>query len=219
MIFFSNTYCQLDKESEKNKDVRETRTYLDPLLNIVGTRFNYGNANGELSDYKKSLIGLQVGVSFQAGLTPKFSLVSELYFLMKGGGLEAENPLTLEESNIRLYTFELPVLARFHFGKIHLNTGPSVAYNFYGSQKIGDSTSDLSFGNLEEDFERWEFGVQIGGGYTFRTKKKRFTLDIRYNYGLTDVSKSKSIYNRSLIASLHFSNPWKKNPLGLKSNH
>ena len=96
MIFLAgNTFGQTEEtRSDKIKDDQVTRTYLDLLLNVVSTNFNYGKSNSSLADYKKSPFGAQVGVSFQAGITPKVSLVSELYFIMKGGQLDANNPLT-----------------------------------------------------------------------------------------------------------------------------
>ncbi len=199
--------------SEKIKTVKATTTYLDLVLNVVGTNLNYGKSNSALSDYKKSVLGGQFGVSFQAGITPRVSLVTELYLFMKGGELKANNPLTGHNTNIRLYTLELPVLARVHFGRFHVNAGPSIAYNIYGSQKMENSTSDLSFNNSSENFKRWEAGVQMGGGYTFHTKKKTIRLDVRYNYGLTNIANSGEMYNRSLILALHFGKPWKTNPL------
>ena len=201
-------------KSEKIKSDRVTETYLDLVLNVVGTNLNYGKSNSALSDYKKSVLGAQVGVSLQAGITPRISLVSELYFFMKGGELKANNPLTSSNTTIRLYTLELPVMARVHFGRFHLNAGPSIAYNIYGSQKNENSTSDLAFNNSAESFNRWEGGVQMGGGYTFHTKRKTIRLDVRYNYGLTNIANSGEMYNRSLILALHFAKPWKTNPLG-----
>jgi hypothetical protein len=218
MIFLSkNSFGQTNGSGlEKIKSERVTETYLDLVLNVVGTNLNYGKSNSALSDFKKSVLGGQLGVSFQAGITQRVSLVSELYFFMKGGELKANNPLTTSNTNIRLYTLELPVMARVHFGRIHLNAGPSIAYTIYGSQKNENSTSDLSFNNSAENFKRWEAGVQIGGGYTFHTKKKTIRLDVRYNYGLTNIANSGEMYNRSLILALHFAKPWKKNPLGRK---
>jgi hypothetical protein len=218
MIFLAgSTYGQIEgSESEKIRDNKSVKTYLDPVLNVVGTNLNYGKSNGTLTDYKKSVLGAQVGVSFQAGISPRVSLVTELYFLMKGGELKPNNPLVGYNTNIRLYTLEFPVLARVHFGRFHLNAGPSIAYNIYGSHKIENSTSDLSFNNSSENFKRWEVGAQMGGGYAFHTKKKMVRLDIRYNYGLTNIANSGEMYNRSLILALHFSRPWKTNPLGRK---
>ncbi len=215
IILNGNSFGQTNG-SEKIKTGRVTESYLDLVLNVVGTNLNYGKSNSALADYKKSVLGAQVGVSFQAGITPHVSIVSELYFFMKGGALKANNPLTTSNTNIRLYTLELPVLARVHFGRFHLNAGPSIAYNIYGSQKNENSTSDVAFNNSAESFKRWEAGVQMGGGYTFHTKKKTVRLDVRYNYGLTNIANSGEMYNRSLILALHFAKPWKTNPLARK---
>jgi hypothetical protein len=215
IILSGNSFGQTNETGlEKIKNARVTETYLDLVLNVVGTNLNYGKSNSALSDYKKSVLGAQVGVSLQAGITPHLSLVSELYFFMKGGELKANNPLTSSNTNIRLYTLELPVLARVHFGRFHLNAGPSIAYNIYGSQKNESSTSDLAFNNSTQGYSRLEAGVQMGGGYTFHTKKKAIRLDVRYNYGLTNIVNSGEMYNRSLILALHFAKPWKTNPLG-----
>ncbi len=194
------------------------KTYLDPVLNLVGTNFNYGTANSSLKDYKKSTLGAQVGVTFQAGITPAFSLVSEFYFMMKGGKLNVNNPLTTKESTIRLYTLELPVLARIHFGNAYANAGPSVAYNLNGTKKINDVSAHVSFTNSGEAFKRLDAGVQVGGGYMFPMGQKRLAIDIRYCYGLTNISYDKEMYNRSLIVSVHFSKAWKTNPLAKNRN-
>lgn len=198
--------------------VKTAKTYLDPVINLVSTNLNYGSANSALSDYKKSVLGAQVGVSFQAGITPAFSLVSELYFSMKGGKLKTNNPLTINESTIRLYAIEVPLLARFHFSEFHINAGPSIAYNFYGTRNINDKTSDLSFDSSTNGFKRFDAGLQAGGGYTFHTKTKRITLDLRYNYGLTNISNGQEMYNRSFIVSIHVSKAWKTNPFSKHKN-
>ncbi len=217
IILSGNSFGQTTElTSEKTKAVKKTTSYLDLVLNVVGTNLNYGKSNSALSDYKKSVLGGQLGVSYQAGITPSFSIVPELYFFMKGGELKANNPLTASNTNIRLYTLEFPVLARVHFGKFHLNAGPSIAYNIYGSQKMENSTSDLPFNSANESFKRWEAGVQMGGGYTFHTKKKTVRLDVRYNYGLTNIANRGEMYNRSLIIALHFAKPLNTNLLARK---
>jgi Outer membrane protein beta-barrel domain len=215
MIFLSeNSFGQTNElGSESTKEKVTQNTYLDLVLNVVGTHLNYGGSNSALADYKKATLGGQLGVSFRAGISPKFSLVSELYFLMKGGSLLANNPLTTNKTTLRLYTVELPVLARYHFGKFHVNAGPSIAYNFYGTREIEGSTSSVSFNNSSDGFKHWDAGVQMGAGYMFHTKRKAILLDVRYNYGLTNIAQTGEMYNRSLILALHFTKPWKTNPL------
>lgn len=83
-------------------------------LNSLTTNFNYGSANSDLKSYKKDYRGFQAGISYQAGITPHFSIVPELYFAMKGGILQKNNPLTGGKSTLRINSLELPVLARVH---------------------------------------------------------------------------------------------------------
>lgn len=200
---------------EKGNDGRRTaHTYFDVVLNLVSTNLHYGDANSAMKDYKKSVLGAQAGVSFQAGITPNFSLVPELYFMMKGGKLKEGNPQTGVERTLRFYTAELPVLARIHLGKLYVNAGPSIAYNFGGTNTMEHSSKALSFQNTSEGYRRFEAGIQAGGGFEFPFKQKRVAIDLRYNYGLTNISYGKEMYNRSFIVSIHFSRAWKSNPLG-----
>jgi Outer membrane protein beta-barrel domain len=219
MIFLSaNTFGQTEVTgSKKTNEVKKTaKTYLDLMANVVSTNINYGDANSSVTDYKKTANGIQAGASFQAGITPGFSIVPELYFMRKGGKLKVNNPLTTGESSFRLNTIELPVLARFHFGKFYVNAGPSIAYNLSGDKKINDLSTKLSFENSSQGFKRFDAGVQMGGGVEFPFRQKRIALDVRYNYGLTNISYDKEMYNRAVMISVHFSKPWKTNPLGRK---
>ncbi|MDB5276589.1 MAG: PorT family protein [Ferruginibacter sp.] len=192
----------------------QTNTYLDLMINVVSTNLNYGDANKSLADYKKSTNGIQAGVSFQAGITPAFSIVPELYYMRKGGKLKANNPITTNESSLRLNTLELPLLARLHMGRFYMNAGPSVAYNLSGKNTMGDLSTKLSFNNTGGSFKRWDAGVQMGGGVEFPFKQKRIAIDIRYSYGLSDISYDREIHNRAVMVSVHFSKAWLTNPLG-----
>lgn len=219
MIFLSaNVFSQSNQlRLRTNKDNMKTaKTYLDLMINMESTNLNYGSSNNSLADYKEPVKGIQAGVSFQAGITSRFSLVSELYFMKKGGKLLANNPLSANESTLRLNTLELPILARIHLGKFYMNAGPSIAYALSGKQKIGDQSTDLSFHNSIDGFKRFDAGIQIGGGIEFPLKQRRIALDLRYNYGLTNISYNKEIYNRAFMISVHYSKPWKKNPLERK---
>lgn len=217
MIFLSAaTFGQTKGPGSKkiNDGAKTAKTYLDLMINVVSTNLNYGGSNSTLADYKKSANGIQAGASFQAGITPGFSIVSELYFMRKGGKLKTNNPLTTNESTLRLNTAELPVMARFHVGKFYMNAGPSIAYNFSGNKVIDHQSTKLSFKNSSDGFKRFDAGIQMGGGFEFPFKQRRIALDIRYNYGLTNISYDKEIHNRALMISVHFSKPWKTNPLG-----
>ncbi|MCW3091449.1 MAG: PorT family protein [Ferruginibacter sp.] len=194
----------------------QAKTYLDLMVNVVNTNLNYGSANSALADYKKSTNGIQAGASFQAGITSGFSLVTELYYMRKGGKLKTNNPTTTDESSLRLNTLELPVLARLHLGKFYMNAGPSIAYNLGGKNTMGNMSTKLSFRNSSDGVKRFDAGIQMGGGIEFPFKQKRIALDIRYSYGLTNLSYDREIHNRAVMISVHFSKAWITNPLGRK---
>lgn len=191
-------------------------TYLDPVVNLVGTNFNYGKANSSVKDYKKSVLGVQVGATFQAGITKQFSLVTEFYFMSKGGKLKENNPLNSKETTTHVYSLELPVLARVHVGPVYLNAGPSIAYNLAGTQKMDNASKNIAFNKTTGGYKHWDAGLQAGGGFEFPFRQKRVAIDLRYNYGLTNISYGQEAYNRSFIVSIHFSRAWKKNPLQAK---
>lgn len=208
--------------SLSSKQAFSQQTSLNLLLNGVTTHFNYGSQNNTLKDYKKGVLGAQIGASFQAGITTHFSLVPELYVVMKGGRLLANNPLTTTPSTVRLYTLEVPVLARFHLGRFYLNGGPYVNYTLGGTMLVEgtDVTPQkkmaIDFGHTNGTFNHWETGAQVGVGYAFPLWKKRLSIDVRYSYGLSSVSNGVDRYNRFLNVGLLVSQPWATNPLGRK---
>lgn len=181
---------------------------LSIAINSLTTNFNYGKVNAELSSYKKNNQGLQAGFSYQAGITPMFSLVPEIYFAMKGGTLKTGNSVTVSKSTLKLYSVEMPVLARLHINKLYLNAGPYASYHIGGRLKtdpansVPATSSKLSFGNDAGDFKRWDAGLQAGAGYNFSMKRSILTLDVRYGYGLVNASPDVQRYNRMLNISL-----------------
>ena len=101
ILLYTSSFGQTNGlESEKIGDGKKSaETYFDLMITTASTNINYGSSNGALSDYKESANGIHAGVSFQAGITSKFSLVSELYYIRKGGELTANNPLTEKKNN------------------------------------------------------------------------------------------------------------------------
>lgn len=200
------------------------KTYMSPLINVVNSNFNYGDANSSMKSFKKDTRGIMAGATFQAGVTPAFSVVTEAYFVMKGATLKTDNPLKVNKSTLRLYNAEIPVMARVHINHLYINAGPYVSYSFGGrikidgSQAIPEKSTAVSFSNVNDGFKRWELGVQAGAGYNFRIKKRALALDMRYGYGLTNVSQNAERYNRTFTISIIAVKPWKNNPLGKKKN-
>src|SRR5690606_14232237 len=91
-----------------------------------------------------------------------------------------------------------------HLGRVHVNAGPSIAYNFSGSGKTEELTTKISFNKGIEGFRRFDAGIQMGGGYSFPVKNESLIVDIRYNYGLTNISYNKVMFNRNIAINLKF---------------
>lgn len=192
-------------------------------INSLTTNYNYGSKNKDLRPHKKNFKGLQIGTAYQIGLTKSFSLVPEVNFAIKGGVLRSGNPLTTARSSVRLYSIDVPVFARLHFGQFYINASPYAGNALGGRVKIDGSTdtpasrSKISFGNSLEDFKRWDYGFQAGMGYNFRQKRSILTLDARYGYGLANISNDFARYNRmlniSLVVSKYKGNPRYGRPL------
>lgn len=181
------------------------------LVNNVNSRLNYGSANGLLQGHKKDLRGLQAGLSWQAGITKHFSVVTEGYFVKKGGTVKAGNPLDGMRSSLRFYTVEVPVLARVHAGRFYINAGPYANYIFSG-RKFSDleGSQSISFGPAAGEFKKWEFGVQGGAGFQFPIKNARMALDVRYTHGLSSVASDRNLFNRTINVSVLVHRSWKR---------
>mgnify|MGYP000567782828 CR=1 FL=1 len=175
-------------------------SHIAVLLNMVNSNFNYGEKNRLLSDYKKDVRGLQAGLSWQAGLAENFSIVTEGYFIRKGGRLQSGNPLMNIGSTVKLYTVEVPVLARLHAGRWYFNVGPYSNYMISGKILTPESSEKISFGNGK--FKRWEAGMQAGVGFQFKIKRTKMAIDVRYSHGMTSLSKDSKLFNRTLNISV-----------------
>ncbi|MES1226556.1 MAG: outer membrane beta-barrel protein, partial [Bacteroidota bacterium] len=101
---------------------------------------------------------------------------------------------------------------------LYINSGPYISYTIAGriktdgSQAIPEKSTSVSFRDVSDGYKRWEMGVQAGAGYNFRIKKAILALDLRYGYGLTNISQDAERYNRAFNISVIAVKPWNKNP-------
>lgn len=183
----------------------------DLIVNQVNSYMAYRGTNANLNNYRNNYAGLQAGIFMQKKFSPRFSVVTELYWAMKGSVLKEGNPLTTGKSSLRISTLELPLLGRAQFGQIYLNAGPYTSYLLAGrirTEAFGntsESKNSLVFG--QSHFNRWEAGLQAGAGYDFKIKKAVLTLDFRYGYGLTSLSSDIERYNRTYTIGIRISKP------------
>lgn len=144
---------------------------------------------------KKSLVGFNVGVVTNIGISEMFSIQPELFFSQQGyrfGGTVLDSPATVTQT---FNYVNLPILAKATFGegnvRGYVNLGPYVGYMVGGKNTVdlqgNKSTSKTDFA-LEKQLNRFDFGIAAGGGALFKLGQGDLMLDLRYSLGLTTVS-------------------------------
>ncbi|MDR2269498.1 MAG: PorT family protein [Sphingobacterium sp.] len=147
----------------------------------------------------KSKVGFQGGLGLNLATgAPGFSVQPELNFVNKGASY---NIGSIKEK-INVNYLELPVLAKYAYGPIYVNAGPSI-----GLRTGQDDKSKLALGNLK----KVDFGVQMGLGLALQAGLGKFIIDGRYNLGLSNISeiKGQNIKNRGMQFSLGYAIPLK----------
>jgi hypothetical protein len=164
--------------------------------------------------------GLLVGIGLDVPLNDKFSVHPELTFVQRGYRDKYSESYSGDtetiESTLVLNYFEIPALLRFKFGggKLQgfLNGGVALGIGISGKYKTkydysgsGGSYSssgsiDIKFGKADNEFEegtsipnRFDVGVQIGGGVIIA---KKIIVDMRFSRGLTNLEKTLTTKHR-----------------------
>jgi len=137
------------------------------------------------------------GASLALGLTPSVEIVPEVLWLRKGSTF-TDNDVVIGgvdfgtvRTGIDLDYVTVPVLLRLRTaapGPVNfmLVAGPTFAFKV--NEKLG--VSGLVDYSLDSDqVETFDFGAAVGAGLLGRTAGLNWTLEGRYEQGMTDVSK------------------------------
>lgn len=147
---------------------------------------------------EKSKLGFQGGLGFniQAG-NSGFSVQPEINFISKGVAFKTANN---KKQNYNINYLEVPLLAKYSFGPVYVNAGPSLGLRLGESKLV-----NANYGELK----KIDFGVQMGAGVAIPAGPGKFIIDGRYALGLRNISKVKGseIKNRGLIASIGYAIP------------
>ncbi len=153
--------------------------------------------SGIEEDFKS---GFEAGVFVRVKIK-KFYLQPELYYAVKGGTLDSIN-VTKE---ISLNTLDIPVLVGYRLidnkaFNFRVFAGPVAS--FIVNKKV-DNASELINDIDDKSIKDAIWGVQLGAGIDILI----FTLDVRYELGLNDISN----YSGASIKSntFHVSLGWK----------
>jgi len=116
-----------------------------------------------------------------------FSVELDALFAQKGTKFTATERGFTDTGKIKLNYVDIPVLGRINLSGsgpvgVHLLVGPS--FNFKVSEKFDPEDQ----GSTEDQFEKMETAVVIGGG----VHVSRFRVDLRYGVGLSNIVKDKA---------------------------
>lgn len=162
-----------------------------PTIGIKGG-FNMSNLYVKDVDDENVLYGFNVGLFAELPITSSISIQPELSFTTKGSEVMYNNAFAEGTSKFRLNYIEAPLLLKANITEnFNIHFGPYAAYLV--DSKITNESSNggiISEEELNEDnFNRFDLGLAAGFGFDFGS----FGIGARYNYGLTNIGKERTI--------------------------
>ena len=122
-------------------------------------------------------------------LNRNISLQTEPSYLKKGGLLKIAE--INSNVNIILSTLEIPLLLKIGFGnriQPYLITGPTLGYNFTAQSELDYEMLNINV-DMMNVIKRFDFGIDWGGGVSIPLGTASFFLEVRYNFGITNLVK------------------------------
>lgn len=146
---------------------------------------------------EKVKVGFQGGVGFNVSTgLGAFSVQPELNFLNKGTKVKVAGG----NADLKLNYLEVPLLAKYSFGPVYVNAGPSLGLLLDKESKVRNQYG--------EKLKKLDFGVQMGAGLAIPAGPGKVIVDGRYNLGLSNLGKVNDIKNRGIMASLGYAIPF-----------
>ena len=140
----------------------------------------------------KSVLSYKAGISYDLGLSEKFSIIPGLEFVTKGFKSDAI------DGNISMSYLQVPIHAAYKFSisdnmKLSVKAGPYVAYGIFGSdiEWYGGGKSNVF--DSDGGYNRFDAGVNVGASVDFNT----FTIGVEYSRGLTKLDSDYKQYNQA----------------------
>lgn len=131
---------------------------------VVGVKlgFNSTNFSGDINADDRQ--AFYAGITVDYAVSEKFHVQPEFLYSQEGA------------KDASLDYFRVPVLLKYYLVEgLYIQAGPEVAFRV-------DAESDA----FEDNTSTFEYGVGFGGGYEL---KNGIAFDVRYNLGLSDISK------------------------------
>ena len=143
-----------------------------------------------------SVLGFNAGLVADITLAKILLLCTGLHLEKRGFSYEVNQSVIHYEAIYRPYYLHIPVIAALTNGKLYIGAGPYVAYGVSGSYHAEWAGPDylllpspqdrnIRWGenSLEDDFRRFDAGLQFEAGLTMR----QFRLSANYAFGLANL--------------------------------
>jgi hypothetical protein len=157
-------------------------------------------------DLIKNISGTNFAIPIEFKVSDKFSVQPELSLSQRGYRVKIDFlglPLSVRT---RFNYFEMPILGKLSLGsgntKFNLLAGPSIGYALSGNTWDGEKTVDFDFKG--QGFKRFDFGLQFGGGLSFKVGPGNLFVDTRYLLGLANLNDSKDLSVKGTTRGLGF---------------
>lgn len=166
---------------------------------------------------QKTKIGFHIGAFVDLGITENFYIQPGLYYSNKGAKFEAKENSDYKVK-VNLSYLEIPILASYRFRlsdnmKLHINTGPYLAYGLGGKFKFEPSELEeamdgdvKAFDEDEGDLKRFDFGWSFGAGVNFSA----VYVGLKYDLGFSNIAGDSydevdvKIHNRNFSVSVGY---------------
>jgi len=174
-------------------------------LNLAKIRYHWGDPamaaeEAEMEPYHKYRMGVCAGFGLET--RGRVGFIVELLYHQKGDKVDFDDGVDLIKSTIAIHEMSLPILLKLNLSQ---NTGPYLLaggeigfvlnaierHEIYLDVGIYEPEVIYSKGseNITENLKRINYGMVLGAGFKFKTKGLVFFTEVRYHYGLADLSK------------------------------
>jgi hypothetical protein len=132
--------------------------------------------------------GLHLGLIGHAHLSGQIALQPEILYSAQG----SRYTMSGNKVNLNLNYINVPLIFQYMYDNgFRLQAGPQLGVLVSAKSKSNNSEYDV-----KDDFETIDLGIGVGVSYV--NPATDFGVDVRYNHGLTNISKNdnSALYNR-----------------------
>lgn len=140
----------------------------------------------------KTTVAYKVGISYDLGLSEKFSIIPGVELSTKGYKSD------VVDGSISMAYLQVPVFAAYKFPisdnmKLAIKAGPYVSYGLYGSDIEWYDGGKSNVFDSDGGFKRFDAGVIAGVSLDFN----QFVIGAEYSRGLTKMASDYSMFNQA----------------------